>query len=122
MTSSDRQYRQVALGADLPDAVTVGVERVDAPHAAAVWWPSRGDIDPDEAEYDSVEAALDAAEAARVLHGFSEVVVTLAVGADWQAEWGQLVAREPIGDLRGTDLSSEEAYSLASGIEHERDA
>lgn len=30
--------------------------------------------------------------------------------------------KEPIGDVRQTDLSSEETYELAAGIEEQRDA
>jgi hypothetical protein len=37
-------------------------------------------------------------------------------------EAGAERAREPIGDLRATDLTSEEAQELAADIEAERDA
>jgi hypothetical protein len=125
MTSSDRRYRQVAVGSINPDAVTVGIESVEAMPRASIWWESKGDIDADEAEFDTVDAAFDAAEAARALHGFAEIVVVLAEGAVWRPEWGVLGegrAREPIGDLRGTGVSEDEAFVLARGIEAERDA
>ena len=120
-------YRQVAIGETTPDAVTVGVER-DAVGAikAAVWWDAVGDVDADEAEYDDVQAALAAAEASRELHGFSEVVVALQDGLQWDAAWGQLGRqerqKEPIGDVSNVDLTDDEAFDLASGIEAERDA
>jgi hypothetical protein len=117
---AERKYRLVDIGADVPDAVTVGIE--PGGEAAAVWWPSRGDVDADEMDFDSVAAAFTAAEAARELHGFGEVVVALADRSEWRAEWGQLIGREPIGDLRGTDLDEDEAFAIAADIEAERDA
>jgi hypothetical protein len=120
-------YRQVAIGEMAPDAVTVGIEK-DAAGAikSAVWWEAKGDVDADEAEYGNVGEALAAAEAARTLHGFSEVVVALQDGLTWQAEWGDLkpdpLNREPIGDVTQTDLSDDEAFELAAHIEAERDA
>jgi hypothetical protein len=131
MTSSDETYvsayRQVPVGAETPDAVTVGIEKSgDGLPRAAVWWESKGDIDADEVEYDSVEEALSAAEAAKSLHGFSEIVVALQSDDLWDPEWGVLShaarSREPVGDVRETDLSSDEVYELAAGIEGERDA
>lgn len=121
-------YRQVGVGTSCPDAVTVGIERDAAGQLkAAVWWESRGDVDADEAEYGSVSAALAAAEAARALHGFAEVVVALQSDDLWESEWGLLTqgagrGREPVGDISQTDLSDDEAYELAAGIEAERDA
>lgn len=120
-------YRQVAIGADQADAVTVGIETdPEGRLRAAVWWPSKGDVDSDEAEYDDVGEALQVAEAARALHGFAEVVVTLSRDDLWQAEWGTLSVtgrdKEPVGDIRATDLSSGEALRLAEAIEAERDA
>jgi hypothetical protein len=125
--SMPASYRLVSIGQQSPDAVTVGIEvAADGGCKAAVWWESKGDIDADEAEYDDVTEALAAAEAARVLHGFGEVVVTLARPDLWDRTWGQLrlpeVAKEPIGDVQGTDLTSRETYELAVGIEEERDA
>ncbi|MDB5793405.1 MAG: hypothetical protein JWQ80_3429 [Massilia sp.] len=124
MTSN---YRQVAIGETIPDAVTVGVER-DAEGAikAAVWWDAVGDVDADEAEYSDVPTALAAAEASRALHGFSEVVVAVQDGLQWDAAWGSLAKqerqKEPIGDVSNVDLTDDEAFDLASGIEAERDA
>jgi hypothetical protein len=120
-------YRQVAVGEVVPDAVTVGLERnTSGMLKAAVWWDARGDVDADEAEYSDIGEALAAAEAARTLHGFSEVVVALQDGLSWQSEWGELRSdprsREPIGNVSETDLSSEETFELAAGIEAERDA
>jgi len=122
-----KTYRQVAVGADADNAVTVGIERnAQGQLIAAVWWPSKADMDADEAEYGDVAAALAAAEASRELHGFAEVVVTIQSDDLWQDQWGQLAplepSREPIGDISGTDLSDREALSLAQGIEAERDA
>ena len=117
---AERKYRLVDVGTDVPDAVTVGIE--PGGEAAAIWWPSTGDVDADEMDFESVAEAFTAAEAARELHGFSEVVVALADRSDWRAEWGQLIGKEPIGDLRGTDLNEDEAFAIASGIEAERDA
>ena len=119
-----QSYRQVPVGQDTPDAVTVGIER-DGTGAlkAAVWWDSIRDVDADEAEYDDVPTALAAAEAARELHGFAEVVVALQEGLPWQGAWGRLGGgREPIGDVSHTDLSDDEVFTLAAGIEAERDA
>lgn len=120
-------YRLVAIGQQSPDAVTVGIELAeDGTPKAAVWWESKGDIDADEAEYGDVAEALAAAEAARALHGFEEVVVVLSQPDLWDSQWGQLrlpdIAKEPIGDVQDTDLSSRETYALAAGIEEERDA
>ena len=117
-------YRQVMVGETTPDAVTVGIESDDAGgHKAAVWWDAIRDVDADEAEYADVPSAISAAEAARELHGFSEVVVALQDGVSWNGDWGQLAGgREPIGNIAQTDLSSDEAYELAAGIEAERDA
>jgi len=110
-------YRQVAIGEAVPDAVTVGIEKhADGAIKAAVWWDAVGDVDADEAEYDDVPAALAAAEASRQLHGFSEVVVALQDGLAWQASWGKLQ------DPMVAELSDDEAYELAAGIEAERDA
>ena len=110
------QYRQIALGERSPDAVTVGIERgADGQVMASVWWPSRGDSDAGEASYPSVEAALAAAEAARVLHGFSEVVVMLQSDDLWSAQWGTLAPSGP-------QLSEDESYELARATEASRDA
>ena len=119
-----QNYRQVAIGQDTPDAVTVGIERdATGGYRAAVWWDSIRDVDADEAEYDDVPTALAAAQAARELHGFAEVVVALQDGLEWQGAWGQLGrGREPIGDVSHTDLSDDEVFTLAAGIEAERDA
>lgn len=121
------RYRLVPIGQQSPDAVTVGIELAgDGRLRAAVWWEAKGDIDADEAEYDDVGEALAAAEAARALHGFDEVVVVLSRPDLWDGSWGQLrlpdVAKEPVGDVRQTDLTSRETYELAVGIEEERDA
>jgi hypothetical protein len=120
-------YRQIRVGETTPDAVTVGIEKdMSGGLRAAVWWEAKGDVDADEAEYSNVVEALSAADAAKTLHGFSEVVVALQDGLSWQAEWGQLRSdersREPIGDISHTDLSDDEGYELAAGIEAERDA
>lgn len=127
MTSSEAVYRRVPVGTSVEDAVTVGIETGSGGQLkAAVWWSAKGDVDADEAEYADVGEALAAAEAARALHGFAEVVVTLADPSLWRKEWGRLQAdgpaREPIGDLRGTDISDDEAFELARDIETERDA
>lgn len=127
MNETRKSYRQVAVGSKNALAVAVGIERDDAGgHKAAVWWESIADVDGDEAEFGDVAAAFDAAEAARELHGFHEVVVVLQDGIDWQDGWGELrrgpIAKEPIGDISGAGLSSDESYALAAGIEAERDA
>lgn len=127
MTSSERRFRRVELGSANADAVTVGIESgTEGRPRAAVWWESKGDVDADEAEFDDVGAAFEAAEAARSLHGFSEIVVVLADGVAWHDGWGVLDdggrSREPIGDVRQVDLSDREAFHLAQGIEEERDA
>lgn len=120
-------YRLVSVGQSSPDAVTVGIEGTgDRVLKAAVWWESKGDVDADEAEYDDVIDAFAAAETARALHGFDEVVVVLSQPDLWDDAWGKLqlppVAREPIGDLQEAELSSDEAFGLAQAIEAERDA
>ena len=127
MTSNNAVYRQVPVGASVEDAVTVGIETGSGGQIkAAVWWSAKGDVDADEAEFADVGEAFVAAEAARALHDFAEVVVTLADPGLWRAEWGRLQvdgpAKEPLGDLRGTDISDGEAYALARDIETERDA
>ena len=115
MTEMGQTYRQVAVGETVPNAVTVGIETdADGALKAAVWWDAVGDVDADEAEYDDVAMALAAAEGARALHGFSEVVVTLQEGVTWRPQWGVLG-----GDAALTDA---ESYQLAAGIEAERDA
>lgn len=123
--AEQQKYRQVEIGEANLEAVTVGIEKaVDGGLKAAVWWEAIGDVDADEAEFDDVPAALAAAEAARELHGLKEVVIALQEDVTWQGEWGTLDVRnkEPIGDVRPTDLSSEETYELAAGIEEQRDA
>ena len=127
MDQSALAYRRVAVGEMTEDAVTVGIEcDAEGRYKAAVWWEAKGDVDADEAEYDDVGEALAAAEAAKTLHGFSEVVVALQDGLSWQDNWGQLQRnprdREPVGDVSQTDLSSDETFELAAGIEAERDA
>jgi hypothetical protein len=127
MISNSAVYRQVPVGSSAEDAVTVGIETGSGGQIkAAVWWSAKGDVDADEAEFADVGEALAAAEAARALHGFAEVVVTLVDPSLWRAEWGRLQAdgpaKEPIGDLRGTDISDGEAFALARDIEAERDA
>lgn len=120
-------YRQVAIGEATPDAVTVGIEKgAGGALKVAVWWDAVGDVDGDEAEYADVAAALAAAEAARELHGFGEVVIALQPGVAWQTDWGVIASeerqKEPIGDVSAVDLSDDEAFGLAAGIEAERDA
>jgi hypothetical protein len=127
MDQSALAYRRVAVGEMTEDAVTVGIEcDPEGRYKAAVWWEAKGDVDADEAEYDDIGEALAAAEAAKTLHGFSEVVVALQDGLSWQDNWGQLQRnprdREPVGDVSQTDLSSDETFELAAGIEAERDA
>lgn len=110
------QFRRIAIREECPDAVTVAIERDPQGQVmASVWWPSRGDSDAGEASYPSVEAALAAAEAARVLHGFSEVVVMLQSDDLWSAQWGTLAPSGP-------QLSDDESYELARATEASRDA
>jgi len=119
-------YRRIPVGENAENAVTVGIEAdSDGRPTAAVWWPSTGDVDGDEVQYDDVPAAFSAAEAARQLHGFTEVVVVLQDDLLWNPAWGEIGGsrdREPIGDVSDTDLNSREVYNLARGIEGERDA
>lgn len=127
MTDINRSFRQVPVGASVAQAVTVGIESDGSSgHKAAIWWDAVGDVDADEAAFIDVAAALDAAEGARVLHGFSEVVVTLQDGVKWQDGWGELrplpISNEPIGDVSDTGLSEGEAFDLAAGLETESDA
>ena len=127
MSEQQSGYKQVAVGESNADAVTVGIEAgANGSPKAAVWWEAKGDVDADEAEYDNVTDALAAAEAARALHGFSEVVVALQDGLSWQPGWGQLTTdprdKEPIGDVSNAGLSSAETEELAAGLEAESDA
>ncbi|WP_127752490.1 hypothetical protein [Devosia sp. 1566] len=126
MAGEQGSYRRIAVGEDAGNAVTVGIEAgSDGRPFAAVWWPASGDVDGDEAQYDDVASAFAAAEAARQLHGFAEVVVVLQDDLLWNPAWGEIAAdrnREPIGDVSDTDLNSREVYNLARGIEGERDA
>ncbi|PXA90855.1 hypothetical protein DMC47_26915 [Nostoc sp. 3335mG] len=108
-------YRTIAIGEDVADAVTVGIERNrEGAVVASVWWPAHGDIDADEASYQQVEEALAAAEAARALHGFSQVVVMLQSDDLWQPRWGEID--------RSAALSDEESFELARATEAMRDA
>ncbi len=108
-------YRKIAVGEDAGDAVTVGIEEnAEGRVVAAVWWPSRGDVDADEADYDSVEDAFKAAEASKALHGFPEVVVTLQRDNLWQPHWGVL--------NDGVALNEDESFELARAMEASRDA
>jgi len=108
-------YRKIGVGEDAGDAVTVGIEEnADGRVVAAVWWPSRGDVDADEADYDNVEEAFTAADAARALHGFPEVVVTLQRDDLWQPRWGTL--------NDGVALDDAESFELARAMEASRDA
>jgi len=126
MDETRKSYRQVAVASKNPLAVTVGVERAAAGYKAAVWWESVADIDGDEAEYADVPTAFAAAEAARALHRFHEVVVVLQEDVDWNESWGDLrsapIDNEPIGNISAAGLSPDESYTLAAGIEAERDA
>lgn len=127
MTGASQSYRAIAIGQQAPKAVTVGIEAgPEGNPVAAIWWEAQGDTDAEEAGYDSVEEALAAAEAARQLHGLEEVVVVLARPDLWNPAWGQLrpddIAKEPIGSVEATGLSTDEAFNLAATIEEERDA
>lgn len=109
-------YRRIAIGEDAPDAVTVAIERrPGGALGAAVWWPANGDIDADEVMFDSVPDAFAAAENARALHGFSEIVVTLQDDSLWQPAWGTLQAQGP-------SLDADELLELARATEASRDA
>src|SRR5690606_17517933 len=126
MTESNA-YRRVPAGQVSPQAVTVGIEaNVNGQLRAAVWWEAKGDVDADEAEYGDIAEAFRAAEAAKELHGFEEVVVVLTDFGLWRAEWGTLLdgsrENEPIGDISTAELSSDEVSELALNIEIERDA
>lgn len=110
-----KSYRQIAIGTTAPDAVTVGIERDAAGNVvAAVWWPSRGDVDADETLYPSVAEAFEAAHHVMELHGFEEIVVTLQSDDLWQPEWGHVQS--------SVTLSDDEAYELARATEASRDA
>ncbi|MEO9299319.1 hypothetical protein [Devosia alba] len=127
MKDANRSFRQVPVGAATPQSVTVGIDSDGAAgHKAAVWWEAVADVDADKTDFIDVAAALDAAEGARALHGFSEVVVMLQDGVKWQSGWGELRAlktdNEPLGDVSGVGLSDAESFELAADIEAERDA
>lgn len=108
-------FRQIGIGATVSDAVIVGIERdAHGNVVAAVWWPSRGEGDADEARYGSVPEAFEAASAVCDLHGFAEIVVALQSEDLWQPEWGQV--RSPGA------LSDDEAFELAKATEASRDA
>ena len=118
-------YRRVAIDAPAENVVTVGIEAAeDGTPMAAVWWNAKAGVEAGEEEYHVVTEALAAAEAARQLHDFDEVVVVLQHEGLWDSTWGTLIgaSREPIGNIEATDLSSDEAFNLAKGIEAERDA
>jgi hypothetical protein len=108
-------YRQIAIGEDAPHAVTVGIERnPEGNVGAAVWWPAHDDVDGDEATYTDVIEAFEAAHAAKNLHGFPEIVVTLQDDALWDPKWGTLTS--------GIALSDAESFELARATEANRDA
>ncbi|WP_046870475.1 hypothetical protein [Devosia soli] len=109
-----QHFRKIAIGEAAENAVTVGIEQnADGKVHAAVWWPAKGDVDGDEVDYDSVKEAFEAAEAARALHGFAEVVVTLQDDVLWRDEWGTI---DP------ATLTDDEAFELARATEAMRDA
>lgn len=111
-----RQFRKIALGQKMPDAVTVGIERgVDGQPVASVWWPARGDVEAGEARYSAVPEALEAALAAKTLHGFSGVAIMLQSDDLWRRDWGQLLPE-------GNRLTEAESYELARATEASRDA
>lgn len=110
-----QNYRRIAIGEDAPNAVTVGVERLPQGNIlASVWWPSTGDVDGDEVSYDSVPEALAAAEAAKALHGFAEIVVTLQNDDLWDSVWGDIDPQAA--------LTEDEIFELARATEAMRDA
>jgi hypothetical protein len=110
-----QSYRQIAIGEDAPHAVTVGIERSpEGGLLAAVWWPAHDDVDADEADYPSVPEAFAAAEAAKELHGFSEVVVTLQSDDLWDPAWGEIQSANTLNDR--------ESFELAYATEAMRDA
>jgi hypothetical protein len=119
-----QNYRRVDIETPVENAVTVGIEIEDGQTRAAVWWDAKTGVESGEQQHLSVPEAFAAAEAARELHGFEEIVVILQSEDLWDAKWGQLsgASREPIGDIRGTDLNEDEAFALAQGLEAERDA
>ncbi|KFC66675.1 hypothetical protein FF80_02442 [Devosia sp. LC5] len=109
-------FRQIAKGAEAPDAVTIGIERnAEGAILATVRWPLRGGVKAGEATYHSVPEAFNAARAAVDLHGFAEIVVTLQSDDLWRPEWGEL---QPAGMA----LSEDEAFELARATEASRDA
>lgn len=123
MTSSERRFRRVAPGRVAPDAVAVGIAADGGKLCATVWWQARQDLEGDEVDYDTVPEALAAAEAARLRLGLAAVVVVTEPQL-WRPEWGELVddtASGP-GELAKADLSDDEAFALAQGLETERDA
>lgn len=110
------RFRKLAIGEEAADAVTVGIERdATGKILAAVWWPSRGDVDADEATYPTVAEALAAAEAAKTLHGFSEVAIMLQCDDLWDKAWGELAPS-------ANQLTEAESYELARATEASRDA
>ncbi len=119
-----RNYRRAGLETPVCNAVTVGIETEDGQVRAAVWWDAKAGVEAGEQQHLLVSDALAAAEAARALHGFDEIVVVLQSDDLWDPAWGTLddASREPMGDIASSDLSDEEAFALAAGIEAERDA
>lgn len=117
-------YRRVSIDTPVPNAVTVGIEREDDQTRAAVWWDAKTGVEAGEQQHLAVEDAFVAAQAARELNGFDEIVVVLQSDDLWDAKWGQLndASREPIGNIEDTDLNSDEAFELAAGLEAESDA
>ena len=112
-----KTYRRIAVGEGAPGAVTLGIEKgPDGQPVSVVWWPSHGDVDADEKSYPSVQEGLAAAEAARELHDFDEVVVALQSDELWQEHWGRL--QPPPGPA----LTDEEGFELARATEASRDA
>jgi hypothetical protein len=121
---SQQTYRRVSIDAASANTITVGIETENGQTKAVVWWDAKPGIEAGEQEHLAVEDAFVAAEAARALNGCDEVVVVLQSDDLWDARWGRLIdtGREPIGDLRNTDLNEAEAFDLAAGLEAERDA
>jgi hypothetical protein len=124
---NDRIYECVT-DEDAPnDAVTVSIFETENGVRANVMWTA-AEAPEDVPSFDLLlpsDAFVQAEEVAR-RRGFKRVVVFIANQSLWSRAWGTLVnplpTKEPIGDIRGTGLDEAEALSLASDIEHERDA
>lgn len=114
------EFQRISGSAPQDGAVVVEISSAGGDAVARVRPPSGAG-----AELLPVPRALAEAGALAERLGLDRVLVRLADERLWQQQWGTLTpdeAREPIGNIERAELSDDEAFDLAQGIERERDA